>query len=291
MEPTLRITEIFRSIQGESTRAGFPCAFVRLTGCSLRCVWCDTAYAFHGGGDMTGRRGRRARARARDRPRRGHRAASRSSRRRVYPLMERLLDAGQDGAPRDGRPRRARPRRSARRQDRGRQGAGQRHAAREPAREPRAARSRTTSSSSSSPTARDFDWSLALVRGARPRPSAHVVTFSPAWETLPRRGSRRVGPGLRDGRSAWASSSTRSSGETCRADERRGHRPALRRARLRDLPPASRAKRASRSTRSRSTTGSGTRRARARPRARGALRRARAPRRPPRLSRRAAPRR
>jgi 7-carboxy-7-deazaguanine synthase len=52
-EPVLRITEIFRSIQGESTRAGFPCAFVRLTGCGLRCVWCDSAYAFHGGGDMT----------------------------------------------------------------------------------------------------------------------------------------------------------------------------------------------------------------------------------------------
>ena len=51
-EPVLRITEIFKSIQGESMRAGLPCAFVRLTGCSLRCVWCDTAYAFHGGGDM-----------------------------------------------------------------------------------------------------------------------------------------------------------------------------------------------------------------------------------------------
>lgn len=49
---TLRVTEIFRSIQGESTRAGFPCAFVRLTGCSLRCVWCDSAYAFHGGQEM-----------------------------------------------------------------------------------------------------------------------------------------------------------------------------------------------------------------------------------------------
>ena len=48
-EQTLRITEIFRSIQGESTRAGLPCSFVRLTGCSLRCVWCDSAYAFHGG--------------------------------------------------------------------------------------------------------------------------------------------------------------------------------------------------------------------------------------------------
>ena len=46
---TLRITEIFHSIQGESTWAGLPCTFVRLTGCPLRCVWCDTEYAFHGG--------------------------------------------------------------------------------------------------------------------------------------------------------------------------------------------------------------------------------------------------
>lgn len=52
-EPFLRITEIFHSIQGESTWAGVPCTFVRLTGCPLRCVWCDTAYAFHGGERMT----------------------------------------------------------------------------------------------------------------------------------------------------------------------------------------------------------------------------------------------
>ena len=45
----MQITEIFRSIQGESTYAGLPCIFVRLTGCNLRCVWCDTAYAFYGG--------------------------------------------------------------------------------------------------------------------------------------------------------------------------------------------------------------------------------------------------
>lgn len=50
--PELRITEIFRSIQGESTWVGMPCTFVRLTGCPLRCVWCDTAYAFHGGTRM-----------------------------------------------------------------------------------------------------------------------------------------------------------------------------------------------------------------------------------------------
>lgn len=48
----LEINEIFHSIQGESTAAGRPCVFVRLTGCNLRCVWCDTAYAFHEGTKM-----------------------------------------------------------------------------------------------------------------------------------------------------------------------------------------------------------------------------------------------
>jgi 7-carboxy-7-deazaguanine synthase len=46
---TLRISEIFHSLQGESTRAGLPTVFVRLAGCPLRCVWCDTTYAFAGG--------------------------------------------------------------------------------------------------------------------------------------------------------------------------------------------------------------------------------------------------
>ncbi|MCH2459561.1 MAG: 7-carboxy-7-deazaguanine synthase QueE [Gemmatimonadetes bacterium] len=48
----LSVTEIFYSIQGESTWAGAPCTFVRLTGCPLRCSWCDTEYAFHGGSEM-----------------------------------------------------------------------------------------------------------------------------------------------------------------------------------------------------------------------------------------------
>lgn len=45
----LRVTEIFKSIQGESTHAGRPCIFVRLTGCPMRCVWCDSEYTFTGG--------------------------------------------------------------------------------------------------------------------------------------------------------------------------------------------------------------------------------------------------
>lgn len=49
----MRITEIFYSIQGESSFAGLPCVFVRSTGCNLRCVWCDTAYAFYGGREMS----------------------------------------------------------------------------------------------------------------------------------------------------------------------------------------------------------------------------------------------
>jgi 7-carboxy-7-deazaguanine synthase len=49
----LVVNEIFYSIQGESTRAGLPCVFIRLTGCNLRCTWCDTAYAFHEGRPLT----------------------------------------------------------------------------------------------------------------------------------------------------------------------------------------------------------------------------------------------
>lgn len=53
MEPSLRITEIFYSLQGETRTLGLPTVFVRLTGCPLRCGYCDTEYAFHGGERMT----------------------------------------------------------------------------------------------------------------------------------------------------------------------------------------------------------------------------------------------
>jgi 7-carboxy-7-deazaguanine synthase len=49
----MRVTEIFHSVQGESSFAGLPCVFVRLTGCPLRCTWCDTEYAFFGGTDRS----------------------------------------------------------------------------------------------------------------------------------------------------------------------------------------------------------------------------------------------
>ncbi len=49
----MQITEIYKSLQGESTHAGLPCVFVRLTGCNLRCSWCDSEYTFHGGRKMS----------------------------------------------------------------------------------------------------------------------------------------------------------------------------------------------------------------------------------------------
>lgn len=52
-DPTLRVSEIFHSLQGESTRVGLPTVFIRLTGCPLRCRWCDTTYAYAGGEILT----------------------------------------------------------------------------------------------------------------------------------------------------------------------------------------------------------------------------------------------
>lgn len=98
------ITEIFKSIQGEGTRAGLPCVFVRLTGCNLRCTWCDTVYAFHGGKKMSVEEvmsrvdelaGRAASTEARAAvPLVEITGGEPLLQEEVYPLAERLLEAG-----------------------------------------------------------------------------------------------------------------------------------------------------------------------------------------------------
>ena len=181
-EPTLRITEIFRSIQGESTHAGFPCAFIRLTGCSLRCVWCDTAYAFHGGSEMELGD---AVARVLDLATSlvevtGGEPLEQEA---VYPLMERLLDAGRTvlletggHVPLD----RVDPR-VVKIVDVKAPGSGMQSA-------------NLLTNLNQLQThdevkfviadRRDFDWSLAMVR-ERSLDAGRVVTFSPVWESLP----------------------------------------------------------------------------------------------------------
>lgn len=89
----MQVFEIFHSIQGESTYTGLPCTFVRLTGCNLRCTWCDTEYAFYGGQKMTVEQ-------AMERVRSfGGRLVEVTGgepllQKDVYPLMERLLAEG-----------------------------------------------------------------------------------------------------------------------------------------------------------------------------------------------------
>jgi 7-carboxy-7-deazaguanine synthase len=89
----LTINEIFHSIQGESTFAGEPCVFVRLTACDLRCRWCDTAYAFHEGHKMSVDEVV-ADVVARGCPLVEVTGGEPLLQSDVYPLMQRLLDAG-----------------------------------------------------------------------------------------------------------------------------------------------------------------------------------------------------
>ena len=182
MTATVRVTEIFRSIQGESTRAGLPCAFVRLTGCALRCVWCDTAYAFSGGEEMSVDEAA-AKVLALGTDLVEITGGEPLEQEGVYPLMGLLLDAGRTvlletggHVPID----RVDPR-VIRIVDVKAPGSGM-----EAANLPENLRALNPSDEVKFVLAdrRDFDWALAFVR-ERDLDRRHVVTFSPAWQTLP----------------------------------------------------------------------------------------------------------
>lgn len=182
MEPTIRVTEIFRSIQGESTHAGFPCAFIRLTGCSLRCVWCDTAYAFSGGEEMpVSEAAERVLALGTELVEvTGGEPLEQEG---VYPLMERLLEHGKTvlletggHVPLD----RVDPR-VVKIVDVKAPGSGMMAANLPENLEQLGPRDEVKFVLSDR---RDFDWALDLVR-ERELDREHVVTFAPVWETLP----------------------------------------------------------------------------------------------------------
>jgi len=181
VEDTIRVTEIFRSIQGESTRAGFPCAFIRLTGCSLRCVWCDSAYAFYGGQEMpVSEAVEKVLALGTELVEvTGGEPLEQEG---VYPLMDRLLEAGKTvlletggHVPLD----RVDPR-VVKIVDVKAPGSGMRDA-----NLPENLARLTPRDEVKFVLAdrRDFDWALEFVR-ARDLGSSNVVTFSPVWEGL-----------------------------------------------------------------------------------------------------------
>lgn len=181
MEATVRVTEIFRSIQGESTRAGFPCAFIRLTGCSLRCVWCDTAYAFSGGQVLTVSEAA-ARVLALETDLVEVTGGEPLEQYGVYPLMDRLLEHGKTvlletggHVPLD----RVDPR-VVKIVDVKAPGSGMMAANLS---ENLDSLGRRDEIKFVLADRRDFDWALAFVR-ERDLDGRHVVTFSPVWETL-----------------------------------------------------------------------------------------------------------
>ncbi len=181
MQDTIRVTEIFRSIQGESTRAGFPCAFIRLTGCSLRCVWCDSAYAFYGGQEMSvSEAAEKVLALGTELVEvTGGEPLEQEG---VYPLMDRLLAAGRTvlletggHVPLDRVDPRVVKIVDVKAPGSGMQSANlpenlSRLTPRDEVKFVLADRS-------------DFDWALEFVR-ARDLDSSNVVTFSPVWEGL-----------------------------------------------------------------------------------------------------------
>ena len=180
--PALRVTEIFKSIQGESTRAGLPCAFVRLTGCALRCVWCDTAYAFQGGREMSVEEAAGA-ALALDTNLVEITGGEPLEQEGVYPLIGRLLDAGRTVLIETGGhvPLDRVDRRAIRIVDVKAPGSGMMHAnlpenldLLQPHDEVKFVLA----------DRRDFDWALAFV-AQRDLDRRHTVTFSPVWESLP----------------------------------------------------------------------------------------------------------
>jgi len=182
MDQILRVTEIFRSIQGESTRAGFPCAFVRLTGCSLRCVWCDTAYAFTGGEDVPVTEAvARVLALGTDLVEvTGGEPLEQDG---VYPLMKELLDRGKTvlletggHVPLD----RVDPR-VVKIVDVKAPGSGMMAANLPENLKNLSARDEVKFVLADR---KDFDWALDFV-AARDLDRRHVVTFSPVWESLP----------------------------------------------------------------------------------------------------------
>jgi 7-carboxy-7-deazaguanine synthase len=205
---TVRVTEIFRSLQGESTRTGFPCAFIRLTGCSLRCVWCDSEYAFHGGAEMSVEDAARE-VLALETDLVEVTGGEPLEQEGVYPLMDRLLAAGRTVMLETGGHvglERVDPR-VVKIVDVKAPGSGMQHA--------------TLAENLDRLTEkdelkfvladrRDFDWSLGLV-AARDLDKRHTVTFSPVWGSLPaielahwiRDSGRRIRLGLQLHKLLW----------------------------------------------------------------------------------------
>jgi len=179
---SVRVTEIFRSLQGESTRAGFPCAFIRLTGCSLRCVWCDSEYAFHGGSEMSVEdAARQVLALGTDLVEvTGGEPLEQEG---VYPLMDRLLAAGRTVMLETGGHvglERVDPR-VVKIVDVKAPGSGMQHANLAENLDRLGERDELKFVLADR---RDFDWSIALV-AAGDLDRRHVVTFSPVWGSLP----------------------------------------------------------------------------------------------------------